>query len=231
MEIFALHEAISFIIDEEIDLLVNKSDNLDEEGILPDKPGGPPPDGNTAPVDASPDMGEPAANPAPAGQTSDMGDALGGGGAAPTGAPGAPENDLDGDGMDDSGAPDMGGGDAGGLGGGFGGGGGGGGMDFGGEEGGEAGDTGGPAPPEPTFNPFEGATTPEEKLQVILDTAESIAETTQDPQKVLKSVKGLIQNGFANPEAAAKVIADLFDTNNPVLQQVSRRLSLFMTGV
>lgn len=221
----------------------NSNGRLAEEGILPDDPNagppGPPPSGDDAPVDASPEFGEPMAMPAPGGQTSDMGDALGGGGAAPTGAPGgsaggsggAPmdgEADLGGEEGDLGG--DVGGGDAG-MGGGFGGGGGGGGgMDFGDDaEGGEDGEAG-PAAPEPSYDPFKDATTVSDRLQVIIDTAEEIASQTQDPQKVLKTVKGLIQNGFSRPDEAAKSIADLFDTNNPVLQQVSRRLALFMTG-
>jgi hypothetical protein len=172
-----------------------------------------------------------------------MGDAIGGGGAAPTGspgsdptgAPGGGENEIPGE-EEDLGGGDLGGGGGGGLGGGFGGGGGGGGLDFGGDEGGdlggeEGGEEADEAPPEPTYNPFEDADTIEDRLQVILDTAESIAAETQDPQVVLKNIKGLIQNGFSRPEEAANVIADLFDTNNPVLQQVSRRLKLFITGL
>lgn len=223
----------------------NSGGHINEEGILPDPPppaGGPPPDSETAPVDASPEMGDPMSAGAPAGQTSDLGDAMGAGGAGPTGAPGTggPEGGGDplggeGEGMDDLGGDaggDMGGG--GGMGGGFGGGGGGGGMDLGGEgedAGGAEGMEDEPPEPEPTYNPFKDADTTEDRLQVILDTAESIAAKTQDPQVVLKALKGLIQNGFSQPEEAAKVIADLFDTNNPVLQQVSRRLNLFMTGL
>ena len=157
-----------------------------------------------------------------------MGAAIGAGGAGPTGAPGtdsgnpedAPEGDDLGDGSDSGG----------GLGSGFGGGGGGGG-DMGLDDSGSDDSGGGPPTPEPTYDPFKDAKTPEERLNVILDTAENIASTTQDPQKVLKAVKGLIQNGFAEPEKAASIIAQLFDTDNPVLQQVSRRLALFLDGV
>jgi len=263
MEKSELLETISFLIEEEISRVLLEDEALrlsdkrrkeflktigsnpsriNEEGILPDKPGGPPPDSETAPVDASPEMGDPMAAGDPGGSTSDPGAALGADGAAPTGAPGgdagmdpAAGGDPGADPTDPAGGDmgDMGGGGGGGLGGGFGGGGGGGGMDMGGDDagGGAEGMEDEPPEPEPSYNPFKDAATAEDRLQVILDTAESIADKTQDPQVVLKAIKGLIQNGFARPEEAAKVIADLFDTNNPVLQQVSRRLNLFMVGI
>lgn len=110
-----------------------------------------------------------------------------------------------------------------------GGGGGGGGLDTGGEQG-EPG-TEENEPSEPSYNPFESAKSLEDRLQVVLNSATELADKTQDPQKVLKHVKGLIQNGFEEPEKAAKVISDLFGTKNPVLQQVSRRLALFTYGI
>jgi hypothetical protein len=114
----------------------------------------------------------------------------------------------------------------------FGGGGGSGGM---GEEGGdmEGGEDTSSPPENDTLsaNPFKDAATIEDRLQVILDSAEEIANTTGDPQTVLKHVKGLIQNGFSEPEKAARAISDLFNTENPVLQQVSKRLALFTFGV
>lgn len=124
----------------------------------------------------------------------------------------------------------SGGGGVAGLSGGFGGGG------MGGGGGGESmsdGDSPQPTETEPvsTANPFSDANSAEERLQVILTSAEDLANQTQDPQVIFKHIKGLIQNGFAEPEKAAKVIADLFDTENPVLQQVSRRLALFTYGI
>lgn len=80
-------------------------------------------------------------------------------------------------------------------------------------------------------NPFAGITKTEDKLNIILSTAEDIAKQTQNPQVVLKHVKGLIQSGFSEPDKASILIANLFDTENPVLQQVSRRLALFTTGL
>lgn len=155
------------------------------------------------------------------------GDLGGTGGAG--GMPGG--EDLDGDGMTDDlggGGGDLGGGGMGGFGGGGGGGGDLGGM---GDEGGDLGGEGEAAPEPSSHDPFASADSLEDKLQVILDTAEELAAQTQDPQKVLKAVKGMIQNGFENPDKAARAISDLFDTDNPVLQQVSRRLALFTWGV
>jgi hypothetical protein len=90
-------------------------------------------------------------------------------------------------------------------------------SDLGGDENG--GTDGSEETPPETFDPFKDSNSLEDRLQVILSTAESIAEQTQDPQKVLKAVKGLIQNGFKNPDQAARAISDLFDTDNPVVSQ------------
>lgn len=232
----------------------NSKGTLKEEGILPDKPvpdptnTNAPPAGDSTPVDASPDMGAPMTAGLPAGSTSDMGAAIGQGGAGPTGAPGdgnlgsgdtgaagagggagSPEDATGGD--TDIGGDSGGGMGGGGLGSGFGGGGGGGGDSGLGSDDSDAGGDSGPAQPEASYNPFKDAHSVEDKLSVIMDTAQGIADTTQDPQKVLKAVKGLIQNGFANPQQAAVAISQLFDTDNPVLQQVSRRLALFMDGI
>lgn len=139
-------------------------------------------------------------------------------------------------GGDDASMGGMGGMDAsGGMGdfsGGFGGGGGGGaGEGFGGDGGG---DSSSGEPGQENFsssNPFSGVESAEDKLKIIMSTAEDIAKQTQNPQIVLKHVKGLIQNGFSEPDKAAVLISDLFNTENPVLQQVSRRLALFTNGI
>ncbi len=164
------------------------------------------------------------------------GDIPGGDAGMPPSTGGGDPSDPMAAGGDDAASMEMGGGDMGGmqgLSGNFGGGGGGGGgMDTG--EGGEdpAAEGGAAEEPDPsTYNPFKDAETLEDRLQVVLDTATKIAEETQDPQKVLRHVKGLIQNGFGNPQMASKAISDLFQTENPVLQQVSRRLALFTFGI
>ncbi len=179
-------------------------------------------------TDGSGNMGVDNLGDSPMPNGTDLGGTPSMDGSTPTG--GAPENmpdDLGGEeGMD------LGGGGGGDLGGGFGGGGGGGGLsDLGGDENGGTDGSEENAPPPETFDPFKDSNSLEDRLQVILSTAESIAEQTQDPQKVLKAVKGLIQNGFKNPDQAARAISDLFDTDNPVLQQVSRRLALYTWGI
>lgn len=141
-------------------------------------------------------------------------------------------DDTDSLGGDDAG---MGGMDAsGGMGdfsGGFGGGGGGG---SGGDGFGDDSDSSSDSSGQENFsssNPFNGVESAEDKIKIIMSTAEDIAKQTQNPQIVLKHVKGLIQNGFSNPDKAAVLISDLFNTENPVLQQVSRRLALFTNGI
>ena len=208
---------------------------IDEEGILPDKvppspppaPGGPPPGGDTTPVDA-PGMGGPQSAPMPAGDPSvDPGaGTLNAPGADPGAVGGAPGEEMPP--VDDAGGvPDLGGdpGGMGGMSGGFGGGGGGGGGmdDMGGDSLEDA--PGVEDAPEPSsINPFEGADTTEDRLNIILTKAEELSQT-KDPHIILKDVKGLIQNGFSKPQEAAGLIAALFDTGSPVLQQVSRLLA------
>lgn len=248
-------EALLILVNEEIDRSLNEDKALkmsDERrakfkktvfsnppannsvGSLKEAPVPPPDAEEPDPMAADPatDLGgDPAAGMDPGAAADPMAaggapEGMEGGDLGGTGDPAMGEEDP----MDDGGGDLGGGGDAG-MGG-FGGGGGGG-MDLGGEgEEGMGGEEGGEPPPEPTsFDPFKDSKTLEDRLQVILDTAEAIAEQTQDPQKVLKAVKGMIQNGFENPGVAAKAISDLFGTDNPVLQQVSRRLALFTWGV
>lgn len=135
---------------------------------------------------------------------------------------------------DIDGAPATGGGDSGGMSdfsGGFGGGGGGGGGDLG-DSSGADGDGSASDGQEnfSTVNPFDGVTSADDKLKIIMSTAEDIAKQTQDPQIVLKHIKGLIQSGFSDPSQANMIIADLFNSEHPVLKQVSRRLALFVSG-
>lgn len=233
-------ESLLWLIKEEIDQALALSDKRRKEfkatvfsnppakNTLKEAPE-PPGPGDTEPVDASPDLGEPQDLPAPAGGSSELGDIAGQAG-TPTGAPGSTPMDPAMDGEDPMDDPMGGGGGGGDLGmGGFGGGGGGGGLESLSGEG--EGEEGAPPPPPASYDPFKDADTLEDRLRVIMDTAESLSAETQDPQVVLKSIKGLIQNGFSNPEQASKVIADLFSTSNPVLQQVSRRLALFTYGI
>lgn len=222
-------EVLTTIIYEEINRV------LRESKVLLEAFGEPP----TAPPDTSPPSDE-GALPAPEDPSSSDGGGMSGG--STTGGSGGATGSSPEMGAAD-GAPDgLGGSDgsgvAGGMGdfsGGFGGGGGGGGgseMDTGDDPDAMGGGEGSENPDETgEVNPFKDAETLEDRLQVILDTAETLANETADPQKVLKHVKGLIQLGFAEPEKAAKTISDLFDTQNPVLQQVSKRLALFTFGV
>lgn len=218
MQKFELLEMVLILVENEISA-------LSEEGILPDKenqvppPGGEDPAGLTSDLssDSLSDTGEPSADMA---------------GGSP-GDPGAPDLELD-DPSDMGGG--IGGGGGGGLAGSFGGGGGGGGLGGGMDDpmGGSDEDPQDSEDTKPSpipYHPFKDAKTTEDKLRVILDVSERLATETQDPQKIFKAVKGLIQNGFSKPQAASKIISDLFNTNDPVLQQVSKRLSLFALGL
>jgi len=216
-------ETLISLVNEQIDLILQERLGLLTEAL------GDPPTATPDPVEPS-GGGEAPLSPPEAGGL-DAG-ASGGTGAGGGGGGGAPPMDA---GMDD--AP-MGGGEGGAPGGmgdfssnfgGGGGGGGGGDMENpdGGEEGGEM----PPDEPSAPSNPFKDAESVQDRLQVILDTAEKIANETADPQKVLRHVKALIQMGFSEPEKAAKAISDLFNTENPILQQVSKRLALFTFGV
>jgi hypothetical protein len=201
-------------------LTENEIAKLSEEGILPDDSGKTPDQGLTSPVES--DTVEPGLPPDSTEPGSD-----------PGGMPGAPP-DLDSPGGEESDMPDMPSDLGGGFGGGgFGGGGGGGGLGGSDDMSDDSDDSGTEekAPSPIPYHPFKDANTTQDRLQVILDVAEGLAGQTQDPQKIFKAVKGLIQNGFSRPQEASKIISDLFNTEDPVLQQVSKRLSLYALGL
>ena len=213
----SLLESLIYLVNEQIDIAV-KEHFINE--ALGDPSSAPPP-----PADA-------AAAPLSPPEAGGMGDAGGGPSTGSSGGGGAPmdagmEDDA---GMSPEGGAPSGMGD---FSNNFGGGGGGGGGAGGEMEGGEGGEGDAPPEEEPSIsaNPFADAESTEDRLQVILDKAEEIANESADPQKVLKHVKALIQLGFAEPEKAARTISDLFNTENPILQQVSKRLALFTFGV
>lgn len=203
-------------------LTENEIAKLSEEGILPDDSSEAPDQGLTSP--AEPDTVDPSLPPGSPEPEGDLGD-----------MPGAPP-DLDSPGGEESDMPDMPsdlGGGGGSIGGSFGGGGGGGGLGGSDDMSDDSDDSSAEekAPSPIPYHPFKDANTTQDRLQVILDVAEGLAGQTQDPQKIFKAVKGLIQNGFSRPQEASKIISDLFNTEDPVLQQVSKRLSLYALGL
>jgi hypothetical protein len=121
----------------------------------------------------------------------------------------------------DAGAEDPGavGGGFGGFGGG--GGGGGGGMgdetpgveDSGEEEGSESAE-----PEQPQGDPIEAMVTG----------AQELLQQTNDPNMIMKSLKGQIQTIFAEPEHALGLVKALYDTQDSILQSVAQRLYLFI---
>lgn len=179
----------------------------------------PPPDPNAPPATPTPGApeGAPAGDPnTPATPGADP--ALGGAGGAP-GADGAVDPDAPADGEEGGDPAAAGGGDGfGGFGGGGGGGGGGGddGMDS--PEGAE-GDT---DTEEPEEKP-EG-----DPIQAMVSGAQELLDQTQDPNLILKSLKGQIQTLFQEPEHALGLIKALYDTQDSILQAVAQRLYLFI---
>jgi hypothetical protein len=102
-----------------------------------------------------------------------------------------------------------------------GGGGGGGGDDTtGGAEGGEEtpGEEGGAGEEEPVGDPIDA----------MVSGAQELLSQTQDPNLILKSLKGQIQTVFKEPEHALGMIKALYDTNDSILQSVAQRLYLFI---
>ena len=171
------------------------------------------------------DLGGDALDSDPGGE--DLGDDLGAGddlGGDDLG--GDADMDLDGEEGDDLGGDDGfgGGGD---FGGGFGGGGGGGDLggfgdddDAGGEGDGEEGEEA----PEPQD------TVPDDPVQGVLDDVYVAMETTMNPQELLNVAKASVQKYFNDFTQAYDVITKLEMEEDPILQQVGERLSMFMKG-
>jgi hypothetical protein len=144
-------------------------------------------------------------------------------GAAP-GASGDPAaTDVGATGTDPAAEADTTGMDAGGGGGfgGFGGGGGGGGDNAPGEaESGEEtpGEEDGAGEKEPVGDPIDA----------MVSGAQELLSQTQDPNLILKSLKGQIQTIFKEPEHALGMVKALYDTHDSILQSVAQRLYLFI---
>jgi hypothetical protein len=105
--------------------------------------------------------------------------------------------------------------------GGFGGGGGGGG-------GGGFGDT--PEAPEAPEEPssIESPNDLGDPIDSMVSSAQDLLTQTNDPNIILKSIKGQIQTVFKQPEHALGLVKALYDTNDVLLQTVAQRLYLFI---
>lgn len=62
----------------------------------------------------------------------------------------------------------------------------------------------------------------------LVKSAQELANVTQDPGLILKSLKSQIQVAFAKPEHAMGLVFALMDTKDPLLASVAERLYLFM---
>jgi hypothetical protein len=58
--------------------------------------------------------------------------------------------------------------------------------------------------------------------------AQDLLNQTQDPNLILKSLKGQIQTLFSEPEHALGLVKALYDTKDSILQAVAQRLYLFI---
>jgi hypothetical protein len=70
--------------------------------------------------------------------------------------------------------------------------------------------------------------TPEDPIQGMVDGAQELLNQTQDPNLILKSLKGQIQTMFQKPDHALGLVKALYDTNDSLLQSVAQRLWLFL---
>lgn len=186
---------------------------------VPPDPNAPPPDPNAPaappPADPAAAGAPPAGDPnAPAPEVDPAtGEPVGGAGGVPGGDPADPDAPVDGEEGADAGS----GGGGGGLGGFGGGGGGGGGDDMGdGSEAPEEAESG--APETPQGDP----------IVAMLSGAQELLNQTQDPNLILKSLKGQIQTLFQQPEHALGLVKALYDTQDSLLQAVAQRLYLFI---
>lgn len=191
--------------------LKNKPLNMEADAAAP-----PPVDPNAPPTAASPAPVPGATDPA----GTAAGPATGDPNAPATGAdPTAPPGDPGADPTADPGADPTGG--AGGGFGGFGGGGGG-----GGGGGSEGGDPGAETPEAPAGGEPEA---PEgDPIVAMVSGAQELLDQTQDPNLILKSLKGQIQTLFAEPEHALGLVKALYDTQDAILMAVAQRLYLFI---
>ena len=137
--------------------------------------------------------------------------------------------DLGGEEGDLSGEDGLDGGFGGGGGGGFSGGGGG--FDFGDD--GDAGidpDEEGEEDLATTVGP-EDVEMPSDPIMAVTDEAISLLNQTRKPAVILKTVKSSIQKYFSSFEESTPIIKALWDTGDITLQDVAKRLLLFIKGI
>jgi preprotein translocase subunit SecA len=65
-------------------------------------------------------------------------------------------------------------------------------------------------------------------IESMVTTAQDLLNQTNDPNLILKSLKGQIQTVFQEPEHALGLVKALYDTQDSILQAVAQRLYLFL---
>jgi hypothetical protein len=71
---------------------------------------------------------------------------------------------------------------------------------------------------------------PDDPVQTVLDQAFELSQQTGDDQLILNTVKSSIQDYFSDFEEAAPVVQSLWQTEDPILRVVARKLLLFIKG-
>lgn len=100
---------------------------------------------------------------------------------------------------------------------------------FGGGGGGGGGDTGGEPGPEAAMAPTGEPQTPQgDPIVAMVSGAQEMLNQTQDPNIILKSLKGEIQTMFSQPEHALGLVKALYDTQDSILMAVAMRLYMFI---
>jgi len=72
---------------------------------------------------------------------------------------------------------------------------------------------------------------PDDPVMAVADEAIELLKITRQPNVILKSVKSSLQKYFSDFEEATPVIKVLWDSEDPTLRDVARRLLLFIRGI
>ena len=110
-----------------------------------------------------------------------------------------------------------------------------GGSGGGGGEGGDTG-TGGDTDSEPAGESEQAPadtkpeSNPEDPIGTVIETAEELANSTDNVANITKAIKASIQVNFSNYADAWPIVQQLKNSENETLRAVSRRLALFIAG-
>lgn len=89
-------------------------------------------------------------------------------------------------------------------------------------------DDGSDAPSPEQVEPEQPEEPQGDPIASMVTGAQDLLSQTNDPNLILKSLKGQIQTVFAEPEHALGLVKALYDTQDSILQAVAQRLYLFL---